>query len=31
MGVGRADGGLPFPATGCPVLDVGNIYLVTND
>ena len=24
-------GGLPFPGTGCPVPDVGNIYLVLDD
>ena len=26
-----AHGGLPFPGTGSPVPDVGNIYLVCND
>ena len=29
-GEGVAYGGLPFPGTGCPVPDVGNIYLVWN-
>ena len=24
-------GGLPFSGTGCPVLDVGNTYLVWNN
>ena len=31
MGEGMAYGGLPFPGTGCPVPDVGNIYLVWSD
>ena len=26
-----AYGGLPFPGTGCPVPDVGNIHIVWND
>ena len=28
MGVGVANGGLPFPGTVYPVPDVGNIYLI---
>ena len=28
---GVAYGGLPLPDTGCPVPDVGYIYLVWND
>ena len=31
MGDGMAYGALPFPGTGCPVPDVGNIYLIWND
>ena len=31
MGEGKACGGLPFLGTGCPVPDVGNIYLIWND
>ena len=30
MGKGVAYGGLPFPATGCPVPDGGSIYLIWN-
>ena len=30
MEKGMAYGGLPFPGTGCPVLDVVNIYLIWN-
>ena len=29
--MGKAYGGLPFPGTGCPAREVGNIYLVWND
>ena len=28
MGIEMANGGLPFPGTGCPVPDVTNIYLM---
>ena len=30
MGEEMVHGGLPFLGIGCPVLDVGNIYLVWN-
>ena len=30
MGKGMAYGGLSIPATGCPVQDVANIYLIWN-
>ena len=29
IGKDMAYGGLPFPGTGCPVPDVGNIYLIS--
>ena len=31
MGKGMAYGDLPFPCTGCPLPDVGNIYLIRTD
>ena len=30
VGEGLSQGGLPFPETGCPVPDVGYIYLICN-
>ena len=31
MGEGMACGGLPFPGTGCPILDVDNLGLLWID